>query len=274
MSHKSNIPKEIRFREANRCSARKRREKELSLIMEKLGKEKTCTTCGFVGDISLFRESTINFEKPNKRMLFGTCKKCRRNKINTHHQNNPEVRKESTKRYITKRDSDPEKKIKKQEQTKKWADKPEVKSRRSKQELERRKKNNTYRWRKLLFNTYKQRGIIKPNQHTIDLLGYTSEELHLHLGDKPTKTAQIDHLIPVSWFIDETDVSLVCSFENLEWKTQNLNSSKQNRYADEVSFDYFNKVKNYIKKEYIDRMIVNEGKVLDILKVNYLLRDY
>jgi hypothetical protein len=70
--------------------------------------------------------------------------------------------------------------------------------------------------------------------------------------------------------MDETDVSLVCSFENLEWKTQTLNSSKQNRYADEVSFDYFNKVKNYIKKEYIDRMIVNEGKVLDILKVNYL----
>jgi hypothetical protein len=41
-----------------------------------------------------------------------------------------------------------------QEQTKKWTDKPEVKARRSKQELERRKRNNTYRWRKLLFNLY------------------------------------------------------------------------------------------------------------------------
>jgi len=267
MSHKSNIPREVRFREANRRSARKRREKELSLIMEKLGKEKTCTTCGFVGDISLFRESTINFEKPTKRMLFGTCKKCRRNKINTHHQNNPEIRKESTKRYVIKRDSDPEKKRKKNEQTKKWSDKPEVKSRRSKQELERRKRNNNYMWRKLLYNTYRQRGMVKPNQHTIDLLGYTSEELHLHLGDKPTKTAQIDHLIPVSWFINETDVSLVCSFYNLEWKTQSINSSKQNRYADDVSLEYFNQIKTFIKEEYIKRFVINGDKVYDVNRI-------
>jgi len=258
VSNKSDIPKEIRFRESNKRSYQKRRTKELEWIMERLGKIKICSTCGFEGDISLFRNDyTINYDKPSKTQITGTCKECRRNKIN---KNNscPEKKKRRAKREWDRVSSNPELLKRKKERSKIYHSQPRVKKMRSQYNLESRKKApHLYRWRKLLWNAYKQNGETKPkNLKTIDALGYSSIELFNHLGIKPTPDSQIDHLVPLNWFISTTPPNITCDLRNLEWKTLSHNVSKSDRYADPILSDYYEVILQYIKDDYKNRLIL------------------
>lgn len=243
---------------ANQKSYLKRRAKELEWIMERLGKVKICNSCGFEGDISLFRNDyDINYDKPTKRQIRGTCKECRRKSIN---ENNscPIKKKKRAKREWERVKASPELLEKKKERSKVYSSQPRVKKMRCEATLKQRAvKPHLYRWRKLLWNTYKQVGKVKPaNIKTNDALGYSAIELFNYLGDKPTTCAQIDHLVPINWLLIDTPTKISCDLRNLEWKSKSDNASKADHYADPICEEYYNLILPYIKVEYQNRITI------------------
>lgn len=241
-------------RRANQRYYEKKRQEEISELLKKLGKVKICSVCGFEGDISLFRPGApINFEKPTKTQLRGTCKKCRRKSINESNSS-PERKKERAKKMWAWICADPVRLQKKKEKNIIYHSQQRVKKMRNEKEKERIKRNpHIRRWRKLLTHTMNRMGLPK-NDSTENLLGYSPFDLKNHLGSKPSEDAHIDHLIPVSWFIETTPVSLVCDLRNLEWKTKLQNISKTNRFSDPVCKEYYDLCLEYIKPEYQKRV--------------------
>jgi hypothetical protein len=237
---------------ANQKAWEKRRAKELEWIMERLGKVKICSKCGFEGDISLFRNDyTINYDKPSKRQIRGTCNECRKKSIK---ENNscPIKKKKRAKREWERVKASPERLQKKKERSKVYQSQPRVKKMRSEATLKQRAvKPHLYRWRKLLWNTYKQVGKVKPaNIKTNDALGYSAIELFNYLGDKPTTCAQID------CFLSDTPTKISCDLRNLEWKSKSDNGRKADHYADPICEEYYNLIQPYIKVEYQNRITI------------------
>ena len=96
-----------------------------------------------------------------------------------------------------------------------------------------------YAWRSLLSNTLKRLSIEKKSS-TIEILGYSSDDLKNHLESlfKEGMTWDnygdwhIDHKKPVSLFPKDTDVSIVNALYNLQplWASENL--SKSNKFSE------------------------------------------
>lgn len=94
-----------------------------------------------------------------------------------------------------------------------------------------------YAWRTLLTNTLKRLNTNKSHS-TIEMLGYSADELKIHLESLFKEGMSwenygkwhIDHIKPVSFFDEDEDVSIVNSLENLQplWAFENL--SKSNKY--------------------------------------------
>jgi len=92
-------------------------------------------------------------------------------------------------------------------------------------------------WRSVLSNSLKRLDT-KKSSSTIKMLGYSAEDLKIHLESLFTIDMSwdnygewhIDHKKPVSLYDKDTDVSIVNSLDNLQplWKLENL--SKGNRY--------------------------------------------
>jgi hypothetical protein len=92
-------------------------------------------------------------------------------------------------------------------------------------------------WRSILYSTLARLGTSKQG-HTVDMLGYSALELKEHI-EKQFEPGMnwsnhgdwhIDHIRPVTNFIDTEDVKIVCALENLQplWKFDNL--SKSNKF--------------------------------------------
>lgn len=109
------------------------------------------------------------------------------------------------------------------------------------------------RWRALLFWTLKRLDTSK-SQSTHKLLGYSAEDLREHLNalGMDWEHHQIDHKIPVSWFKDDTPPSIVNDLRNLQPSSVEANTSKGNRYMDEIPEDYAREVVQYIKEDYLN----------------------
>jgi hypothetical protein len=118
------------------------------------------------------------------------------------------------------------------------------------------KKNiHLFAWRNLLKNYLNRRGIIK-NDKTQNILGYSSDELKYHLESLFTsdmswsnygKYWQIDHIIPVSLFKEDTPATIVNCLKNLRPLEKFENNSKSNK-LDESSISIIDDFKQYLKK--------------------------
>jgi hypothetical protein len=104
--------------------------------------------------------------------------------------------------------------------------------------------------------------IKKKNKNTLELVGYNKEDFFNQIG-KHSIGFDLDHKIPVTWFTTY-EPHLVYSLDNLQWLEQKINRTKNNRYSHSISVEYFNKIKNLLKKEYITRFVVIENIVYDI----------
>lgn len=109
-----------------------------------------------------------------------------------------------------------------------------------------------HRWRYILKETLKKLNKEK-NDKTIKLLGYSPKELKEYLLTLSPNWSEfeIDHKIPLTWFIPSTPVSLINDFRNLQLLTKSENNKKRNYYMSDVDNDFFNEIKKYIKKEYL-----------------------
>jgi hypothetical protein len=141
------------------------------------------------------------------------------------------------------------------EKNKKWREKNPDKHReynRNSAKKSRREQPEKHRWRYILKETLK-----KLNKNKIDksivLLGYSPKELKIYLETLSLNwyDYEIDHKIPLSWFLPETPISMVNDFRNLQLLDKSKNSSKKNFYMDNVDSEYFNEVKKFIKEKYL-----------------------
>lgn len=94
-----------------------------------------------------------------------------------------------------------------------------------------------YAWRSLLTNTIKRLNT-KKSKKTIEMLGFSAEELKIHLESLFKEGMSwenygkwhIDHIKPVSLFDKEEDVKVVNALVNLQPLWANENLSKYNHY--------------------------------------------
>lgn len=142
-----------------------------------------------------------------------------------------------------------------QEKNKNWREKNIDKHReynRVSAKKDRENNPHKYRWRYLLKNTLKKLGKKKEDK-TIDLLGYSPIELKKFLEtiNENWFEFEIDHKIPITWFVSDTPPSVVNNFKNLQLLEKSPNSSKRNFYMDEVSEEFWEEIKIYIKEEFL-----------------------
>lgn len=104
-------------------------------------------------------------------------------------------------------------------------------------------------YRKLIYRLR----ISKTNTTEI-MLGYSYKQLIAALGKVPELNENIDHKIPITWFINITDCKLINDLQNLQILTKTENSKKNNFYSHPVSFEYFEMVKDKLKPQYINKI--------------------
>ncbi len=82
-------------------------------------------------------------------------------------------------------------------------------------------------------------------------LGYTKEDFKFKFPMIPTGY-DIDHCIPLSWFKEDTPISISCSLHNLQLLEHSINIKKNNLYYDKpIDNEYFINCIKYIKEKYL-----------------------
>ncbi len=184
----------------------------------------------------------------NKDGYMNQCKSCRKQYKKLYYEkdkeadnersrlwrlkNNERVR-EYNKEYYDKTDGNREKR-------KEYRATDHFKSVKSKWMAKDRSKNpHKYAWRTVLNNALKSFETSK-KRSTIDMLGYSADELKSHLESLFTEGMSwdnhgewhIDHKKPVSLFDPETDMSIVNALDNLQPLWAEVNLSKGNNYKE------------------------------------------
>lgn len=86
---------------------------------------------------------------------------------------------------------------------------------------------------------------------TVNLLGYTIEDF-IRVCGVGEENQQIDHKIPITWFIDNTPIHIMWHLDNLQWLDSKQNKRKGNRYADPVLDSYLQIALPHIKENFVN----------------------
>jgi hypothetical protein len=103
---------------------------------------------------------------------------------------------------------------------------------------------------------------IEKNAATEKMLGYSYNDLINHLKKVPNKTENIDHIVPVSWFIEGTPVNIINALDNLQILDKTKNLSKSNFYSDEIKYTFFKKIEPYLKKTNLTKIKIKYENTL------------
>ena len=87
------------------------------------------------------------------------------------------------------------------------------------------------------------------SQRTMNLIGYTPQQFIDALGERQPGF-DIDHKIPVTWFTEETPLSIIWHLNNLQWIEAKQNKAKGNRHMHPVSENYLQQALPYIREEF------------------------
>ena len=215
---------------------------------------KTCCECGIEKDLIYF-----NKNKNLKDGLNNRCKTCCSNRNKNRYQSKKETIKQQTNLYY----HNNKEIILEKNKTKPSYHKtnPEYYSEYRKNNIE--KQRQYYKqWRKNNKSSYslriqvwwwiKKRGIEKKSK-TEKILGYSFEQFEKKIGT-PKINQQLDHKIPLSWFISETPIDVLFNLENLHYIDGNINKTKSNSYCDEVNNEYKQSILKYIKEKYKNKL--------------------
>jgi hypothetical protein len=103
---------------------------------------------------------------------------------------------------------------------------------------------------------------VEKNSSTEKMLGYSYNDLIIHLKKVPNKNENIDHIIPVSWFIEGTPVNIINALDNLQILDKAKNLSKSNSYCDEIKYTFFKKIEPYLKKTNLTKIKITYENTL------------
>lgn len=123
-------------------------------------------------------------------------------------------------------------------------------------------------WRQILRN-YLMRTNGKKKDKTINLLKYTALEFQQHMNSLFTGEFSwdnygewhVDHIVHLSFFKESTPIHIVNGLDNLRPLKASQNLSRRN-YVDKDFLLLIDKYKNYIKEEYLDLIVNNQGSNL------------
>jgi hypothetical protein len=115
-----------------------------------------------------------------------------------------------------------------------------------------RENNPHYKIRNLFHNLKKQnyQNITKPQFKEIK--EYIEKQF---IGNMNWSNIEIDHKIPLSWFLKETPNNLINDLRNLHPLFKEDNRKKAASYCNSISLDYFYDIKDYIKEERIKQIL-------------------
>jgi hypothetical protein len=122
------------------------------------------------------------------------------------------------------------------------------------EKLYKEKNNHISRWRDILRSTLKRfhRGKTGSTQ---TLLGYSAQELKEHLDKQGMnwETDHIDHIIPLSWFKEDTPIHIVNDLRNLKPLSAQENLKKSNKFGFMKDCSYINDIEKYLKNKNNDK---------------------
>ena len=185
---------------------------------------KKCNKCQLEKQLIDFHK-----DKYSKDGIDNRCKQCR----SDYFQANKETYKKRTAEW-------------KENNIDKWREQDSLR-----QKKRRKEKPHLRRWAVLLERTLKLSSKTK-NSTTFDLLRYTSQDLKNHLEKlgMDWNNHDIDHKIPLSWFLPDTPPHIVNDLRNLQPLDKTNNQIKSNSYAHKVSKEYYNIAIKWIKEEF------------------------
>jgi hypothetical protein len=117
------------------------------------------------------------------------------------------------------------------------------------QKKRRKEKPYLRKWACLLENTLKRLNKSKENS-TQESLKYSALELKEHLDSLGMIWGyhQIDHKVPVTWFKEDTPPHIVNDLRNLQPLSPEENQIKGNKFNSDISKDYLELIKPFLKK--------------------------
>jgi hypothetical protein len=216
---------------------------------------KTCKKCNIEKELNLFNK--------NKNKVDGLhiwCKECSSILNKNRYESQSKSIKEKTSKYYydnkesilpklkTYREQD-EIKTKQKVYIKEWVNNNIDSYRHYQNEYAKKRRKNDPRFKTICdlrtqINTYLQNKI--KNNKTESLLGYTYEDFINKIGVKQDNQ-EIDHKIPINWFIDETPINIIWDLDNLQLTTKKYNRNKKNTFADPISVKFYQTVIKWIK---------------------------
>jgi hypothetical protein len=187
----------------------------------------------------------------NKKLYVGDSERIKQ-QTNNYYHNNKDIIKPKLKEYRNK----PEVKNKQQQYIKEWVEDNKNYYRQYQNEYakNRRKNDNTFR---IIENLKSQiyhylKNQIK-NDKTEVLLGYTYSDFLNKIGTL-VDNQEIDHKIPVSWFIKETPANIIWDLDNLHLTTKEYNRTKKNTFSDSININYYKKAHKWIIKSRLSKI--------------------
>jgi hypothetical protein len=210
---------------------------------------KLCCTCKEQKEFRDFYKSTKSVDGYQRQ-----CKACKRKSNKSEHnkqrckkyrENNPDKSKKSSENWRLK---NPKYGI---EYYHSFEDKQKFYDRGARYIRERYNKDATYRTYKKIHSQVCSflKGKIK-NTNTSQLLQYSMDDFIKKYGSG-SLGCDIDHKIPITWFNEDTPISIIWHLDNLQWLDSKQNKTKGNRYADAVVESYLQMALPYIKEEFI-----------------------
>jgi hypothetical protein len=119
------------------------------------------------------------------------------------------------------------------------------------QKKRRQEKPHLRRWAVLLERTLRKLNQSKEST-TQELLRYSAIDLKQHLDIQGMNWGKddIDHKVPMTWFIETTPPHIVNDLRNLQPLNSITNKNKSNSFSDEIEYNYYLLILNWIRSEY------------------------
>lgn len=217
--------------------------------------DKICSKCNISKPLTEFNKNKSKVDgyhvwckkciSDNNKKLYNNNSEYKKNQMNLYYDKNKNTILPKLKEYRNK----PEIKSKQADYIKTWIEnnKEHYQQYQNKYAKDRRKNDNVFRTIeniKSQINHYLKDKI--KNNKTEILLGYTYDDFINRLGSL-CDDQEIDHKIPVSWFIKGTPIDIIWHLDNLQLTIKNYNKTKKNLFADSVHNEYYKIAQPWIK---------------------------